>query len=449
MTRRFSRRRFVAASLPLTVGIAGCSGDDGEDGSDDDAGDPATDAEDGSDGGDGTTDGDGTTTSTPTVPLVDFPTLSADEPTYRRWQPGTGEYAGIQDVAHNVGNARDRRDALPADVYEQRTGWAMFNGYVGVEYDELDGIVVGLSGVAVAYFGTFDREDVTGRLTDTPYEPVTTAEGVDYYRWERSDGPRFVGVGDAGVAAGPPPQGADDPARQFVEGTTPLFATAAGDRPRLHEESAVYERYTDAIGWPLVAWAGAPRPGDGPLGTPASGSATPPGGDAVPEAVRASVRVGFGRYLTDGSLVDRYWLWTTDDGSADPETVRAAYDDPEVRYAVLERAANGADLAVRRDGRVVEVAVLTPIEDPGGGTDPPLVAVDATVESGTLTLEHFAGDRLPLDRVTVQGAGDPISVGEGDLAPGESVAVDVPDADRYVLVYAFPNDETSTILVET
>jgi len=124
-------------------------------------------------------------------------------------------------------------------------------------------------------------------------------------------------------------------------------------------------------------------------------------------------------------------------------------EDPAVRRAVTENASDDADLAIRRDGRVVDVGLLTPVEDPGGGADPPLVAVQATLDGGTLTLEHFAGDPLPLDRLTVRGTGDPISLGEGDLTPGESVSVDVPeDASDAVVVYSPPAGDATTVIAE-
>ncbi len=445
MVRRVSRRRLLAGSVPAAVALAGCSGDGDASGDDGDGASPGpndegTDAPD-----DGTPTAGGTATETPEHPLVEFPTLSSGDPTYRRWQPGTGDLRGVQTAAHNFAYAREFRSDAPAGEYEDATTWAMFNGYVGVEFEELDGFVVGLSSQAAVYVGTFGRADVTDRLGATPYERFETAEGADYYRWDRSSGTTFVAVGDEGVLAGPARQGADDPARAFVEGTVPLFATAAGDRPRLHEESTTYERYTDELGWPLSVRVGPPRPGDGSGDGPGAAERLP-GGSAVPEDVAASVRVGSGRYAAGDELVDRYWLWTTEDGPAGPDTVRATYDDPEVRAAALDGVEDG-ELAVRRAGRVVGVVVQELVSDQGGGRKPPLVAVDATVESGTLTLEHFAGDPLPLSLVSVRGAGDPISLGEGELTPGESVSVDVPgDAENLLVVYAVPAGDATTVI---
>ncbi len=451
MARRLSRRRLLGGSVPFAVGLAGCSGD-GDDESDDGAS-PAPNADGTTATGGETTATGGTTTpddgtATPETPLAAFPALSADDPTYRNWQPGTGDVRAVQDAAHGIGRARDLKEGLPAATYEERTTWAMFNGYVGVEYGELDGVVLGLSAVAAVYVGTFARADVTDRLAEAPYEPFETAEGVDYYRWDRAGGTTtFVGVGDEGVVAGRAGSDGDDPARRFVEGTVPLFSTAAGDRPRLHEESNLYDRYTSAVGWPLFVWAGPPLPADTAGGVGAVGL---PGASTLPDDVAASVRFGYGQYLADGALVDRYWLWVTEDGPAGPADVRGTYDDAAVRRSATENVGEDVDLAVRRDGRVVEVGLLRPVDDPGGGADPPLVAVDATVGGGTLTLEHFAGDSLPLSRVTVRGAGDPISLGEGDLSPGESVSTDMPDdAGRLFVVYSPPAAESTTTIART
>lgn len=438
--RRLSRRRLLAGSVPVAVGLAGCS-------SDGDGSGPATDGDGGTTASETT---DGTATGTPTAG-TEFPSLSSGGPVYRYWQPGTGDLRAIQDAAHNVGRVHDLRGDLPAAVYENRTSWAALNGYVGIEFGELDGVIVGLAGVAAVYVGSFARSDVTKRLGSTPYEPFRRVEGTDYYRWDRPDGTTFVGVGDGAVVAGPAQGRDEDPAARFVEGTTPLFATAAGERPRLHEESALYERYTEDLGWPLFAWAGAPLPGDGPVGGPGgAGSGGLPGGDAVSEDVAASVRYGYGRHLADGSLVDRYWLWTVEDGPASPEDVRAAYEDEAVQSAILDSAEH-ADLALRTDDRLVELALIRAVEDPGGGVSPPLVAADATVDAGSLALEHFAGDPLPLGRVTVRGVGDPIPLGEGDLSPGESVSVDLPEdaRDRLTVVYSPPTGDSPSVIART
>ena len=428
MTRRVSRRRLLAGSVPVAVGLAGCSFRWGP--KNDDADGRATTA----DPADDTGPSDGVaTTERPNDDLFRYLSVTAGDPTYRRWQPGTGDRQGVQSIAYNVAYARDFRSDLPASEYETRTLWAAVYGYVGVEYEELNGVIGGIAGRGAAYVGSFERADVTERLTTTPYQRFETAEGVDYYRWGRSGGTRFVAVGDAGVVAGPARQDADDPARAFVDETVPLFATAAGDQLRRHEESATYERYTDEVGWPLSVWIDPPR-----IAAGEGADDVLPGGSAVPDDVAASVRVGYGRSVAGNELVDRYWLWTTADGPAGPETVRAAYDDPEVRAAALGDTDEG-ELAVRRADRVVDVAVQEPIADSGGGRDPPLVAADATVESGTLTLEHFAGDPLPLAQVSVPVGDESLSLGDGMLPPGESLPVDLPDgAAPQAVVYSPP-----------
>jgi len=431
MRRRISRRRVLAASVPVAVGLAGCGGGGGGET------DPTM------AGGTGAPDGSETTTARPGT--ASFPELSADDPTYRRWQPGTGDVAGLQDAAYNIGRVRGRRDALPAGIYERRAGWAMFNGYVGVAFDELDGMMQGLRSRAAVYLGSFGRDDVTERLAGLPYEQFERTDGVDYYRWDRTGATTFVGVSDAAVVAGPAWATEDDPAGTFVAETTSLFATAAGERPRLHEESELYARYTDAVGWPLYAWV------DEPVAAQSGGVATndfPPGGEAVPEDVGESVRTGVAGHVADGAVVDRYWLWTTDDGPASPADVRAAYENPVVRRAVLTTT-GGDEVAVRADGRVVEVAVLDRVTDPGGGTDPPLVAVEATVDGGTLTLEHHGGDPLPLGQVTVPVGDESLSLGAGELRPGESASVDLPDgAAPQAVVYSPPAADVTTIIAK-
>jgi hypothetical protein len=438
MARRASRRRLLTGSVPLAVALAGCSFRWGPE----DDGDGTGAAGDGTGGGAPTTEDDGvTTTETPDPDLFRFLSVSSGDPTYRRWQPGTGDRRGVQDVAYNVAYARSFREDLPAAEYENATTRAMRDGYVGVEYEELDGVMVAPSAAVAVYVGTFERPDVTDRLAATPYRQFEATDGVDYYRWDRTGGTRFVAVGEEGVVAGPATRDVADPGETFRADAAALFDTAAGDRPTLREASPVYRRYTDAVGWPLAVWAGPPRFDD-------AVDVNLPGERAVPEDVAASVRVGAGRYTAGNALVDRYWLWTTETGPADPEAVRAAYDSREVRRAIRERRGDDTrDLAIRRDGRAVEVAVPTPVENAGGGRDPPLVAVDATLESTTLTVTHFAGDPLPLDLVTVRGAGDPIPLGDGELSPGESVAVDVPAAAETArVVYSPPaGDTTATV----
>jgi hypothetical protein len=444
--RRISRRRVLAASVPAAVGLAGCSGGgDGGDGTDAATATPGTTAGSTATDEPGTTETDETETTATGPELAAFPDLSAPEPSYRRWQPGTGDVQATRDAAHNFGYAREFRSDLPARTYESATTWAMFNGYVGVEFDELDGMLLGLSSPAVVYLGSFARGDVTERLAGLPFERFETTDGVDYYRWDRGEQIGFVGVGDAAVVAGGLRPDQDDPAGQFAAAARPLFATGRGERPRLHEESSRYERYTDAVGWPLFAGAAPPRPARG-AGVAVAGAF--PGVDTVSDDVAESVRVGLGQYLAEDAVVERYWLWTTEDGPAGPADVRAAFDDPAVRRSALEGSEDG-DLAVRRDGRVIEVAVLNPVSDPGGGADPPLVAAEATVDGGTLTLQHFGGDPLPLARVTVRGAGDPLSLGEGELSPGESASVELPDgADSAAVVYSPPAAEATTVIAD-
>jgi|GEM_PF-2653112 len=391
----------------------------------------------------GTATEDAGDTETATDPPASFPVLSSAEPTYRRWQPGTGDLAGTLTAAHNIGRYRDKRAALPAAEYESGTSWAMFGGYVGVEYEELGGVLIGLTAPGPILTGSFARADVESRLRAMPYEQYTSRDGVTYYRWDGGSSSRFVGVSGAGVIHGAGRRDADDPAAQFADRCVPFFETARGDRPALHEENDQYRQYTDAIGWPLVASASLPRPLDGP----GSAGGLHPVGDVVSESVAASLRMGYGVYLADGSLVSRYWLRTSDDASVSTEEALAAYRDGEARSGL---ANEGESVAVRRDGRVVDVGVLDPVQQAGGGVDPVPVALDVAREGRTVTVEHVAGAALPLSRVTVLAGADPVgSLGDGTLSPGDSVSVEVPEGtERVRLLYSTPNSEGRTVIAE-
>lgn len=427
MVRTPTRREYLT-----TLGVAGITGMAGcSDGSGNDTEQPNGDTNGNSDGSDSTS-------------TVEFPSLSADDPTYRKWQPGTGEMKGLFAAAHNIGRYRDHRSELPAETYESGSMWAMFGGYVGIEYDELDGVLVGLGGPGVVSIGSFARSDVESRLEAMPYEQYTTGSDVTYYRWDRGESLQLVGVGAEGVISGTGRQDADDPATRFVDETTVLFETARGERPRLHEENDLYRQYTDAVGWPLVAWATSPRQlgGQGGLGVQSSLA------DAVSDDIATSVRVGPGTYLADGAVVERYWLWTIEDGSASPADVAAAYQD---NSAQSELADDGKSLAVRRDGRVVDVGVLDPIANAGGGADPVLVSLDMTRDGQTVTVEHVAGGPVPLSRVTVRADGDTVdALTDGTLSPGSSRSFEVPgDTDTVRLVYSPPHSEDTTLIAST
>ncbi len=439
MARKRSRRAYLGAvAAGGLVGLAGCSGDSSPGtGSDDSS--PGTGSDDSSPGEQSGGNGDGG--QSPGDGSDPFPSLSPDDPAYRAWQPAEGELRGAVQAAHNVDRYRQHRDALPAATYESGTGWAMFGGYVGIEFGELDGVLTGIPLPGVVSVGSFARADVESRLESIPYERQTSRGGVTYYRWDGAAVSRFVGVGEAGVVHGP--GGADtDSASQFADEVAVLFETARGDAPRLHETDSAYERYTDAVGWPLSAWAGPPRPGR--QRGPGAGSAVTA---AVSGDVAESLRWGRAKYLADGSLLDRYWLVPAPDGSVDAAGITEAYRAESARS---ELAPEGGSVLVRRERDVVEVGVVEPVSDPGGGTQPVLVALEATLEGKTATIRHAGGDPLPLGRATVRADGDRVDVGEGTLSPGGTRAVEVPDGTETVRVlYTAPNSESTVVLARS
>lgn len=443
-----SRRAYLRAVLGTAAlaGLAGCgalTGDEATAASDRSTAASDTVTTSASNGTERPTTQAESNTETTADPPASFPSLSSAEPTYRRWQPGTGEMAGALTAAHNVGRYRERRAALPASAYESGTNWTMLGGYVGVEYEELGGVLIGLSAPGTVLTGSFARADVESRLRAMPYEQYASAGGVTYYRWDGGSSSRFVGVSDDGVIHGSGRGDDGERAARFVDQCTPFFETASGDRPALHEESEQYRRYTDAVGWPLIASASPLRPLDGPGST----GGLDPVADAVSGSVASSLRMGYGVYLADGSLVSRYWLLTREDASVSPEEVRAAYRDDEARSTL---AGEGESVAVRRDGRVVDVGVLDPVEQAGGGADPVPVALDVTREAGTVTVEHVAGAALPLSRTTVLAGTDPVgSLGDGTLSPGDTVSAEVPEGTETVRVlYTAPNSGDRTVVAE-
>lgn len=427
MDPRTTRRRLLAATVPLAAGLAGCG--DSAVGSQ-----PRTDATPAS----GPTASDRGTVRRADLPP--FPSLSVPEPTYRDWVPGAGEQRGGFDAAYNVARLRERREALPADVYEGVSSWAMFGGYVGIEYGELEGMLVGLSS-NVVYLGSFARSDVESRLGPTAFERYATREGVDYYRRQGDGAWAYLAVSEGAVVGGDEPADAERPAERFREEAGTLFATARGERPRFHEGSPVYRRYTDAVGWPLFVAARPPIPVDR-MG--AASALRPPLADFFADETLAGVRVGASQSVSGGDLVQRYWLYVPEDAATTPSELEDAYTVNGVQ-GLLDDAES---LAVRRDGRAVEVVTLAPVEDPGGGVDPPLVSLDATLSGGRVTVEHVTGDPLPLARIAVYADGETIDPGDGTLSPGESLTVEGGEVDRAVVVYESPAGNSTVTLAE-
>jgi hypothetical protein len=434
MELRPTRRRLLAATVPLTAGLAGCGSLAGES-------QPRTDATPAS--GPTATPRPTTSEDRGTVQRADlppFPSLSVPEPTYRDWVPGVGEQRGAFDAAYNIARLRERREALPADVYEGVSSWAMFGGYVGIEYGELEGMLVGLSS-NVVYLGSSARNAVASRLGPTAFERYATREGVGYYRRQGDGAWAYLAVSEGAVVGGDEPVDAEAPAERFRKDADTLFATARGERPRLHEESSVYRRYTDSLGWPLFVAARPPTPVDR-MG--AASALRPPLADFFADETLAGVRVGVGQSVTDGDLVQRYWLYVPEGAPTTPSELEDAYTVDGIQ-GLLDDAES---LAVRRDGRAVEVATLAPVEEPGGGVDPPLVSLDATLSGDRMTVEHVAGDPLPLARVRVWADGETVDPGDGTLAPGDSLAVEVGEVDRAVVVYELPAGNSTVTLAD-
>ena len=427
MEPRTTRRRLLAATVPLAAGLAGC-GDSGSapesrPGATSTAGSTAAEAE----------------RTVRRADLPPFPSLSVPRPAYRDWVPAAGAQRSGFDAAYNIARLREHRAALPAALYEGLSSWAMLGGYVGIEYGELEGMLVGLS-ANVVYLGSFARADVASRLEPTAFERYDARDGATYYRRSGDGVWAYLAVGDGAVVGGDEPVDAEAPAETFQEEASALFATARGERPRLHEASAVYRRYTDAMGWPLFVAARPPTPLDR-MG--AASALRPPLADLVGDRL-ADVRVGVGQYVSDGTLVERYWLYVPDDAGTTPSALEDAYTVNGVQ-GLLDDAES---LAVRRDGRAVEVATLAPVEDPGGGVDPPLVSLEATLSGDRVTLEHVTGDPLSLSRVVVSADGEAVDPGEGTLSPGESLTLAVGRVDRVFVVYESPAGNSTVTLAE-
>lgn len=389
----------------------------------------------------GCSDESGTTTEQAT-PTVDFPSLSAADPTYRKWQPGTGEMKGIITATQNTERYREHQSELPPETYESVCVSAMTYGYAGIEYEELEGSLVPLSGPGVVFVGSFARTDVESRLESMPYEQYTARNDVTYYRWDIEDTSKLIGVGNEGVIVGDHGRDEDDPVDRFVDETMVLFETARGERPRLHEENDLYRQYTESVGWPLFAAVTRPMF----LGDTRNRQAQQYT-DPVSDEIAASIRWNQARYLADDAIVERNWLWTIEGAPASPADVATAYRKNSVQSELTN---DGQSLAVRRDGRVVDLGIVDPIENAGGGVDPVLVSLDITRDGQTVTVEHVAGDPVPLSRVTVRVDGDTVdTLTDGTLSPGSSRSFRVAeDVGSILLIYEPPHAEDTIFIAK-
>jgi hypothetical protein len=319
----------------------------------------------------------------------------------------------------------------------------MFGGYVGMEYEEMEGVLFALGSGIVVYTGPVTASTIRSRLDGTSYEQFDQRQGITYYRASESEDADLLGVGGEGIVYGSAEDDAETIGQPFIEKTVPLFETARGDRSRLHEEPDLYEEYTDSVGWPLYTYVRLPQFRDpdrryNPQLIPAD--------DQMPDEMVAAMRPGYAQYLADDSVVDLHWLWIAEGMDITPAEVREGYRTAWIRNQFDERR-----LAVRTEGQIVKVALIEPIETAGDGSDPPIVTLAVRIESETAILEHVVGDPVNLERITIWVDGEEISAGSGTLSPGETVRVDISAADETDeadVVYEFP-DEGSVQLAST
>jgi len=440
MTDRATRREYLLAAGTLAAaGLAGCSSDGGGP-STTATDDPTTELEPATQG---TTD-DSTTEDTTTavsVPNVEFPTLDAPSPTYRNWLPADDEYALGFWSATNFERLREVRSEIsPGDVADAvATPTAV--DYIGIEFEEMTGTIGALSGPGIIYPGEFDREKIGTVLLDTGYEQYETNGDRVFYRRMNAEGEVSARVAVAGH--GVIHNFGGDRDTGFVPWANALFETAAGERTRRHEEDELLRKYTDAVGWPFeVGPFVAPDTGDG-IGSIAGY------GDrgivqALPKSAGEATLFGRAEYVTDGTLVERDRFYLTGDGDLSREELRSALDSEDAREAAAD-----ASVAVREDADAIEAAVINPVENAGNASDPLLFTLRASLESGTLTLRHLAGDPVPRERLSLVVGTETSGLGEGALGPGESITADVSaDAAGSIRVmYVWPNAESRTVVV--
>jgi hypothetical protein len=389
-TETTRRRYLLAAGWAGVVGTAGCLW--------------------GSDGGGNSAD-------------PEFPSFSAGELTYRDWFPAdeTQSLGFGAPVAINFERYREQRSELSAMDYETGTGWAGVGDYLGIEFEEMGSAILTDGGPGLVYPGEFDRDAIDETLQSTGYEQTETRDDVVFYQFSDGENSNTVAVGNEGIIR--------DflwDSDNFVDDSMVLFETARGERDRLHEVSERSRRYTDAVGWPLAVV---------PLRT---GTQDPMGDNPnfLPEEVADSVVYGESRYYADGDMIDRYWVWTTEDGDSSPDDVREALDT----NGRLALGTETNQIAIRSDDRLHEIAVIEPVEEPGDGEGPLQYTLRATVEDGTLRVTHRVGDPVPLDRLAAYVDGEEMTLGEGTLEPGNEVTLDVGTIeDEIPIIYTSPS----------
>jgi len=348
----------------------------------------------------GEEDPDNDTTPGPAPDRTEFPTLSADEPTYREWIPERTALSADWISAVNFAQLREQKDALSARAYERLTRWAARGDYFGVPFEAIDGQIVVHRESLVVHLGEFDRDAVQETLTSTGYQERETRGEITFYLDDTRN--RAFAVGEQGVIEGSALRDGS-----FPEKAMTLFETAAGERTRRVESSEPLALFADEVGWPLTVtlpreWA--------ELDTERRFE------DQIPTEAWYDTYYGTATHAADESLVSRHWLGAPgDEGSA--ELLRSAFKEAEFTNI------NEPQVAVRETISGAELAALAPFETTGDGSDPIQVTLTASVEDGTLILDHRAGDTIPAERVRVRWEGNEYTPTEG-IEPGETRRVE-------------------------
>lgn len=365
------RRRALLRSLGAVAAggvLAGCQGS--EEGPDDD------------------------TTPGPAPDRTEFPTLSADEPTYREWIPARTELDASWISAINFAQLRERKGDLSARAYEQMTSRAARGDYFGVPFERIEGQIVVHRESLVVHLGEFDGATIRETLAATGYEQRERRGAVTFHLDPERE--RAFAVGEQGVIEGPVTRG------DLLEQATTLFETAAGERTRRDEASEAFALFADDVGWPLRVTI--PRPwADLDAGRRFE--------DVIPTTAWYDTHYGTAKHTADESLVTRHWLGAPgDEGSA--ELLRSAFKEADFTNV------NEPQVAVRETISGAELAALAPFETTGDGSDPIQVTLTAEVADGTLILDHRGGDTIPAERLRIRWEGneytpnEPIESGE-------------------------------------
>ena len=360
--------------------------------------------------------------------LPEFPTLAGADPTYRRWLPADAESYLPYPILIHLGQFRDARSEMEASTYDQSLSWVTTGDYFGVDPEEMTGVIVSLaSPPSVIYPDPVDQTAVESVLTETGYSQTTVRSNTTFFERVTEDVVARVAVGSEGVVQD---WGAN--AESFVEDVEVIYETARGERERRHEASTAFRNYTERVGWPPVVTGltdGTLRGGRG-LGF-------------LPDGAAESVRYGVSVYHVEGTRIERYWLWTRDDATHSPEEIRQLLET----RGRANRFTPENTIAIRTEGRVNEMAIIEPVENTGGGEDPPLFTLRASHEAGMLTLRHLAGGPVQRDRLEVYGSGIETDLGSGRLQPGDevSIQIDIDAGEEIDVVYSSPAGATTQV----